>query len=133
MDGKGRVALPSAYRAKAKGDRFVLVQWEDTHLTLFPESTWVEKQPDLLEFRRSGDEAAQYVRDLLSMAVGVRPDKQGRILVPRWLQEAAGLGGPTVINGNIDRIELWNPTAFKKRKSKSVSQDVSGFAKRILG
>ena len=133
MDEKGRVALPSAFRREAEGARFVLLQWEKSHLTLFPQNVWAEKQSGLLELRRSGPEAAQYVRDLLSMAVEVVPDKQGRILVPSFLQEAAGLGGTVVINGNIDRIELWSSDAVDSSRTREVPDEVVGFARGILG
>ena len=133
MDGKGRVALPSAFRREAGTDRLVLLQWEDTHLTLFPEAIWAEKQKGLLELRRTGPEASRFVRSLLSRAVEVSPDKQGRILVPGWLREAVGLDESVVLNGNIDRVELWNPEAFGKAKPTDVTDEVSGFAHRILG
>ena len=45
-------------------------------------------------------------------AVEITTDKQGRILIPAWLQEAASLEGRVLLVGNIDRIELWNPARF---------------------
>ena len=74
------------------------------------------------------------MRELLSLAAEVQPDKQGRILVPALLQEAAGLEeGPVVLNGNIDRIELWSAEALESKPSKPVPEDVAGYAQRILG
>lgn len=133
MDEKGRVSLPSAFRREAEDDRFVLLQWEEPYLTLFPGSVWTEKQKGLLELRKNGEDAARYVRELLSMAVEVSPDKQGRILVPALLQEAAELEGPVLINGNIDRVELWNPERYQETHAPPVSQELSGFVTRILG
>lgn len=133
MDGKGRVALPSAFRREADGDRFVLLQWEKPYLVLFPQSVWTEKQEGLLDLRRSGDDAARYVRELLSMAVEVTPDKQGRILVPGWLQEAGSLDGTVLLNGNIDRVELWDPEVFASMQDTEIPDEVAGFVQRILG
>lgn len=133
MDAKGRVALPSAFRREADGDRFVLLQWEESHLTLFPEAVWREKQESLLDLRRSGAEAARYVRRLLSMATEVVPDKQGRILVPGWLQEAGDLSGPILFIGNIDQVELWNPDRYREQHAPEDPGDLAGFARRILG
>jgi MraZ protein len=113
MDEKGRVSLPSAFRREAEGDRFVLLQWESSYLTLFPGSVWAGVQDRLLEFRRSEPEAWNAVREIVSNAVEVVPDKQGRILVPSWLKEAAGLEGSVLLNGNIDRVELWNPATYR--------------------
>jgi MraZ protein len=133
MDEKGRVALPSAFRREAEGERFVLLQWEKPYLTLFPQSVWGEMQAGLMELRRSGVDAGHYVRELLSMAAEVAPDKQGRILVPGWLQDAASLSGTVLIHGNIDRVELWNPAAYEEAQRADIPDDVSAFAKRILG
>lgn len=133
MDEKGRVALPSAYRREADGDRFVLLQWEASYLTLYPEGVWGEKQAALLDLRRSGAEASRFVRQLLSMAAEVVPDKQGRILVPSWLQEAGGLDGKVLFIGNIDHVELWNPDRYRATESDDIPDDVAGFAQRILG
>ncbi len=114
LDQKGRVSLPAEYRRKADDTRFVLLQWEPTHLTLFPESTWDEVQERLLAQRRQNRSAiARHLRQITARAVEVTPDKQGRILVPSWLLEAAGLEGSALLIGALDRIELWDPERFR--------------------
>ncbi len=114
MDEKGRVSLPAAFRKDAEGGRFVLLQWEKPYLTLFPERVWSKVQERLLEFRRADSDAAHYVREITANAVEVLPDKQGRILIPAWLQEAASLKGPVLLNGALDRVEIWSPDEFRK-------------------
>jgi MraZ protein len=74
---------------------------------------WTELQGRLLEARRSDPVLANAVRRLLAEATEVVPDKQGRILVPSALQAAAGLSGPVLMHGNIDRVELWSPDRFR--------------------
>jgi MraZ protein len=112
MDLKGRVSLPSAFRREVDGDRFVLLQWEPNYLTLFPQEKWDEVQGRLLEFRRTDASAWNSVRMIISNAVEVAPDKQGRILVPSTLQSAAGLSGAVLLSGNLDRVELWDPATY---------------------
>ncbi len=133
MDEKGRVSLPSAFRREADGDRFVLLQWEPPYLTLFPTQAWQEIQGRLLEFRRSDPAAWHEVRDVLAMAVEVSPDKQGRILVPAWLKDAAHLGGTVLVNGNIDRVELWDPTVYDATVKVPTSPDFAQVRHRIFG
>ncbi len=113
MDEKGRVSLPAAFRKEAGGERFILVQWEKPYLTLFPEDVWKGVQERLLEFRRKEPAAWNYVREITANAVEVSPDKQGRILIPAWLQEAAFLQGTVVLSGVIDRVEIWDPERFQ--------------------
>ena len=123
MDEKGRVSLPSAFRREADSDAFVLLQWEKPYLTLFPASKWEEVQQRLLEFRRSEPQAWNQVRLIVSNAVEVTPDKQGRILVPSALQDAADLSGAVLLSGNLDRVELWNPKTY----AEAVQQDAGDF------
>jgi MraZ protein len=114
LDPKGRVSLPADFRRRADGSRYVLLQWEDTHLTLFPEDVWADVQERILELRRTRRMAANHLRRITSRGVHVEPDKQGRILIPSWLGEAVGLDGTVLVTGNVDRIELWNPETFER-------------------
>lgn len=132
MDAKGRVSLPSAFRREADSDRFVLLQWEKPYLTLFPEEKWAEVQNRLLEFRRSDPQAWNHVRLIVSQAVEVAPDKQGRILVPSVLQDAAGLSGSVLLSGNIDRVELWDPETYRKSVEAAVGS-LDQFAHKLFG
>ena len=114
LDEKGRVALPSAFRKEAEGNPLVLMHgWDDPHLTLLPEPVWGQLLERLMEVRRTDASAANAVRRLLARATEVSPDKQGRILLPAALQEAAALAGAVVMHGNIDRIEIWSPERFR--------------------
>jgi MraZ protein len=69
---------------------------------------------------------------ITSAAVEVSPDKQGRILVPAWLQEAAGLDGRVLLLGNIDRVELWDPDEFE-RAARTGSGEFNKFSNQIFG
>jgi MraZ protein len=69
---------------------------------------------------------------IVSQAVEVKPDKQGRILIPSWLQKSASLEHTVRLVGNIDRIELWNPATFDvvmNQRTDSFRQ----FATKIFG
>ena len=132
MDEKGRVSLPSAFRREADGDRFVLLQWRAPALTLFPMASWAASQERLLAFRRNQPEAWGEVLAITSSAVEVSPDKQGRILIPAWLQEAAALEGRVLFVGNIDRVELWHPPEFE-RVARTGSGEFEKFSNQIFG
>jgi len=132
MDEKGRVSLPAAFRREAEGDRFILVQWEKPYLTLFPEQVWKGVQDRLLEFRRKEPAAGSYIREITANAVEVSPDKQGRILIPAWLQEAASLKGTVVLSGVIDRVEVWDPEEFQKALQEK-AEESQRFRHQIFG
>ena len=62
----------------------------------------------------------------------VTPDKQGRILVPAWLQEAASLEERVLLVGNIDRVELWNPAHFDEA-IRTGTGEFEKFSNQIFG
>ena len=69
---------------------------------------------------------------IAASAVEVSPDKQGRILVPAWLQAAAFLEGPVLLVGNIDRVELWNPIRFDQAVQMTTGE-FEKFSNQIFG
>ena len=86
----------------------------------------------LLEYRRSVPGGWAQIRRITSQATEVGPDKQGRILVPAWLQEAADLKGSVMVIGALDRIEIWNPSVLAKAES-GRDDDFSELAPKIFG
>ncbi len=132
MDERGRVSLPSAFRSREEGDRFVLMQFGDPFLTLFPDEVWTGVQERLLQFRRSGKAAANQVRDLTSRAIDLSSDRQGRILIPAWLKDAAQLGSKVLMIGNLDRIEVWDPVIYHEVTSGG-AEELDQFAAQIFG
>ena len=133
LDEKGRVSLPSAFRREADGGAFVLLQWEKPYLTLFPHDVWRDIQSRLMEFRKTKPDAWHHVREIVSNAVEVVPDKQGRILVPAWLKDAAALEGSVLLNGNIDRVEVWNPEVYEKTVRAASGDELARFAHQLFG
>jgi MraZ protein len=57
---------------------------------------------------RAGDTDSDVQRALGANSEMVRPDAQGRIMVPPRLRDFAALERDVVICGAIDRIEIWN-------------------------
>ncbi len=113
IDPKGRVSLPSPFRRVASAEPMILLQWQKSHLDLFPEETWAGIRRKLLSQRRASGDGGAYVRRVTANAVEVEPDGSGRIRIPEWLRARAGLDGSVLFVGALDRIELWDPRRFR--------------------
>lgn len=113
LDEKGRVSLPAPFRREAGDQRFVLLQVYAPALSLYPDSAWRDVEERLRGVLRNDPGARMWVLRVVSSAVEVTPDSQGRILIPARLQEAADLKGQVLLVGAIDKVELWNPNAFE--------------------
>jgi MraZ protein len=112
IDEKGRLSLPAPFRRDGAEEPMVLVRAFPDALSLFPQSTWTGVAEGLREVQRRNPRMRTAVLAITAQAVEVTPDRQGRILVPRTLQESVGIDGQVLVIGAIDRIELWNPERF---------------------
>jgi MraZ protein len=106
LDDKGRVVLPSTFRAQMN-DKGYLSQW-DKCLGLWTEQDFSDVAKRLTEKIREGLAPQEAMRSFAANAHEVRPDSQGRITIPQRLREFARLEREAVVIGAIDRIEIWD-------------------------
>jgi len=106
LDDKGRVVLPSTFRAQL-ADRGFLSQY-DRCLGLWTEIGFEDMARRLTEKIRNGEASQEALRAFAANAHEVRPDSQGRITLPQRLRDFAALDREVVVIGAIDRIEIWN-------------------------
>jgi MraZ protein len=113
LDEKGRLSLPAPFRREATDQRFVLVQAYPPALALYPEVEWLEVEERMQTLQRD-PQARLWVLAVMSNAVEVAPDAQGRILIPAPLRSAAELEGQALLVGAINKVEIWNPAKFEE-------------------
>jgi len=113
LDPKNRLALPPKYRetlAQEKGRSFYLTSGMDGCLYLFLPNQWEKMLADDLKMFSMPDKEQEraFKRKFFSEAVEVEPDAQGRILVPQYLKEHAGLRFDVLVQGAGNRAEIWD-------------------------
>lgn len=106
LDDKGRVVLPSTFRAQL-AERGFLSQY-DRCIGLWTESGFEDMANRLTEKVRAGEASQEALRAFAANAHEVRPDGQGRVTIPQRLRDFADLQGEVVVIGAIGRIEIWN-------------------------
>lgn len=135
LDEKNRVTLPSKFRAflASPEDRkgfFVAPGPDGRCLAFYPLSFWRK----VVERVRSAAEASKNPHDVLSLVAAqsefVTMDAQGRVVLPRELLR--GLGGPLVMVGSFDWIELWTAAAWAARQ-KAVRTPYAALRRQLLG
>jgi MraZ protein len=105
LDEKGRLVLPRSYRDDF-AERGFLTQYERC-LGLWTPDGFNDVAGRLQEKVRAGLAPNNALRAFASNAVEVRVDKAGRISIPEWLREKAGLQREAVVIGVLDRLEIW--------------------------
>ena len=120
IDGKKRLSLPAKFR-KEIGKKVVVTRGLDACLFMFPLKGWEKIAAKLGELPMGQSGTRGIGRFLLSGAVEVDVDAAGRILIPDYLKEFAGLRGKVVVAGMLERVEIWNEkqwTQYKHRMEK---------------
>jgi MraZ protein len=100
------VVLPSTFRSHL-AERGFLSQWEKC-LGLWTPEEFENVAQRLTEKVREGKTSQFALRAFASNAHEVRPDSQGRVVIPQRLREYAGLDRDVVIIGALGRIEIWD-------------------------
>jgi len=118
IDLKKRVAMPSKCRFEL-GKKVVVTRGMDKSLFVYPMKTW-EKLAEKLGSLPVGESATRsFIRLMLAGAVDVELDKQGRILIPDYLKDYAGLKKDVTVAGLFDRLEIWDKDSWNKYKIKA--------------
>ncbi|MBK5223142.1 MAG: division/cell wall cluster transcriptional repressor MraZ [Acidimicrobiia bacterium] len=106
LDDKGRVVLPAAFRSYVADSGFVSKL--DGCLGLWTPEEFQTVASLLRDRVREGLVNADALRVFAADAAEVRPDSQGRISIPQRLRDFAGFERDLIVNGRLDRIEIWS-------------------------
>jgi len=112
IDTKHRMPIPAALREQIvpeeDGRNFILVLGPDRHLWLYPDLSYRRL---LATLKRSPlpDRRSRRIDLLFAMARIVKPDKQGRIVLPDKSMQRAKINSSSVVTlvGGFDHIEIW--------------------------
>ncbi|MFZ2153658.1 MAG: division/cell wall cluster transcriptional repressor MraZ [Candidatus Moraniibacteriota bacterium] len=118
IDPKKRVAMPSKCRVEL-GKKVVITRGMDNCLFVYPMKTWEKLAQKLGNLPVGESGTRSFIRLMLAGALDVELDKQGRILIPDYLKDYAGLKKDVTVAGLFDRLEIWDKTKWNVYKSKA--------------
>ncbi|MFH1996193.1 MAG: division/cell wall cluster transcriptional repressor MraZ [Candidatus Omnitrophota bacterium] len=116
LDKKGRIIIPSNFRDFLKEhyiEKLFVTRGLDKCLFMFTEEDWKTQESKFRSIPFTRSEARKFNRLYFSGATEVTCDKQGRILIPRYLKEYAGIKKELMIIGVSNRIEIWAKDTWK--------------------
>lgn len=111
IDKKGRVILPSRFRDFFKEydiGKIYVTRGLDKCLFLFTEDEWKSHESKLKAMPFTRSESRKFNRIYFSGACQLELDKQGRVLIPKYLKDFAEIRRDVVIIGVSNRIEIWS-------------------------
>ncbi len=106
LDEKGRLIVPNNFR-QLLGETFYLTRGFERCLNIYTISDWNNFSEIISSFSPTDDLMRRLCRFWFSGSVQVTTDKLGRILIPSFLIDYAGLYKDVVIIGAGRHIEIW--------------------------
>ncbi len=97
----------------------MLVNQKD-HLAIFPAGEWAAVEQRMIEMSSLDPDAQRLRRFYAAGSVPCPVDSQGRILIPGFLREHAGLESKVIVAGVLERVEIWSPAKFEASQSETL-------------
>ena len=129
IDTKKRLAIPSKLRREL-GSKAVITRGLDNCLFIFPLSQWNKLVEKLSKLPLGQKNTRGFIRLMLAGAGEVKLDQLGRILIPDYLKQYAGLKKNIVIAGVYNRLEIWDEAKWNLFKT-STEKEVDNMAERL--
>jgi len=129
IDDKNRLSLPAKFRQEV-GKKVVITLGLDGCLFVFSLKQWMKVSERLSESSWLQSDARSFNRYMFGGAIESEVDSIGRILLPDFLKESAGIKNKVTIIGVQSRIEIWNESAWKEYKG-SVEKKADTLAEKL--
>jgi len=120
LDDRKRLAIPSLFRnvlvVESEG-KMVLTPGYDHEISVHALKTWEElERTELLTLSMDIQQSRRYRRHFTFELIEEHLDAQGRILIPDFLLEYAGITKEVIIVGEINHFTLWSPENYAQYK-----------------
>ena len=130
VDDKGRLAVPARFRAQLDAG-LVVSRWLDSCLAIHTKAGWDALAEKVAQLPITDANARRFSRFIFAGASETTLDGQGRVLVPAYLREMAGLASEAVVVGSRDHAEIWAPDTWQAYRREL--EDPAALAEAIEG
>ena len=129
IDEKNRVSLPVKFKSEL-GKKVVLAPGLDNSIFMFSIAEWEKISSRLAENSMLQADNRSFNRFMFAGAVEADIDSIGRILIPDFLRDRAGLKSKVVVIGVSSRLEIWNEKTWCEYK-KVVEKQADTLAEKL--
>lgn len=115
LDSKGRLAIPTRFREvlDQKDDPCLVVTNKDGCLWAFTREDWRVLEEKVASLPLFNKDAITLLRYFISGAEECQV-KNGRITIPLYLREIAGLKKEVVVVGQLKKFEIWDKEKWEE-------------------
>jgi len=121
LDEKGRLIMPSRFR-ELFSPWFVLTRGLEGCLFAYTFRQWDVVVGQLPHEPFASAQARAFTRVFLAGAVDCQLDRQGRVLIPNYLMDHAGLSREKecAVVGQQDRLEIWDRQRWREYEEQAM-------------
>lgn len=115
VDEKNRLAIPIKFRPELAGGAIV-TKGLGGCLFLYTLTEWQKLVDKMNAMPISQKNARAFSRLIFGGAMDVELDRQGRVVLPKYLIDYAGLSREVIVVGLSSRLEIWDAKAWQEYK-----------------
>lgn len=130
IDTKGRLTIPARFREILAEDGAIVTQGFDRNLMALTTSSFGSIYDRVNRMNMTDPKARLLKRLIFSNANRVEVDKVGRILIPQFLRDVAGLESEAILVGLGDFFEIWSSKLWDEQLTQI--QDTDANAQRFI-
>jgi MraZ protein len=108
LDDKGRLILPATFRDALGSRGAVVTRGLDRCVVLFPSDHFLHWREKIENLPLTSGQGRILKRHFYSGAAVANADGQGRVSIPSFLREYAGLTGAVIVSGCNTYVEIWD-------------------------
>jgi MraZ protein len=126
VDSKGRLKIPSDFLAGLQdfGDEFFVTSENGDRVRVYPMKVWRGIEEKLAKLSSHNATKQKFLNRTNYYGQVVKMDRQGRVLIPPVLREAAEMKGDVDVLGNLNYLEVWNHARFlESLKANPITDD----------
>jgi MraZ protein len=113
LDSKKRLTIPSRFRDDLKDGAYV-VEGLDSNLMVFTSAVFEKIYQRISALTLTDESVRDLRRKFFGNAGYLEIDNAGRILIPDYLRDIAGIQNEAVVTGAGSYFEIWSPEAWSQ-------------------
>jgi MraZ protein len=118
IDDKGRLKVPNGFRSIVEaqyGPELFVTSVTGEYVRLYPMAVWLEIERKLANVPSTNPSKQRFLDRVNFFGQTLAMDKQGRVLIPQMLREAAAMAGEVSVLGLQNHLAVWNQKRLHER------------------
>lgn len=135
LDPKGRIMIPAGLRKQFGAswkDRFVINRGFEKCLVLYPITEWEKISEEINKLNQYVKKNREFLRYFYRGATEIELDGNGRMLIPKRLQEYANIQKEVILFAYGNKIEIWDKDTYDSLLTDE-PEEFANLAEQVMG